>query len=70
MCLVAWLSITFDLNLNPLVVKLRNIVLYALKMLLLSRPAIGVPRIAICFIAIDDKEANAPIVKHERKVSI
>ncbi len=40
-CFVAWLSITFNFGLNPFYSNNSKLVLYALKMLLSSRFAIG-----------------------------
>jgi hypothetical protein len=44
MFLVAWLSMMFILGLNPLEVRLLNSISYELKMLMLSRPAIGMAK--------------------------
>ncbi len=45
MCFVAWLSMMLTFDLYPFEVRLSNCILYALKMLLSSRPATGVASI-------------------------
>ncbi len=47
MCFVAWLSMMFIFGLYPFEVRLSNCILYALKMLLSSRPVTGVASIAL-----------------------
>jgi hypothetical protein len=46
MCLVAWLSITFNFGLYPFCINLSKLSFYELKMLTSSKSAIGVAKIA------------------------
>jgi hypothetical protein len=46
MCLVAWLSMIFIFGLNPFEARSSDCILYALKMLMLSKPEIGLAKVA------------------------